>query len=122
MRSRNRSESIANSGRDRRGSVRSGSIRASEDSQSRSAPPVSYDLSDGSGECLNDEAIGVLDVVDPQVSTGTPSCRFKSRPTDEAVNHLQNISNTLVFPHLPALWSRRPEVVLDSAKTEDDRE
>jgi hypothetical protein len=29
-----------------------------------------------------------------------------------AVNSLQNMTNSLMIPPLPALWSRRPEVII----------
>lgn len=35
------------------------------------------------------------------------------------VNHLQNMTNTLIFPQLPALWSRRPEVNLQQTPSDD---
>ena len=36
------------------------------------------------------------------------------------VNHLQNMTNTLIFPQLPTLWSRRPEVNLPESSAADD--
>ncbi|KAL7421280.1 hypothetical protein Q5752_004165 [Cryptotrichosporon argae] len=56
---------------------------------------------DGSGR-LHDNVVGLLDVVDPTVGT---------------VNHLQNMTNSVIFPHIPQLWSRRPEVVLSETPT-----
>lgn len=63
------------------------------------ATPVSFELEEG-GEDLDDHVVGMLDVIDPHVST---------------VNDLQNMTNSLLIPHLPQLWSRRPEVVLPEA-------
>lgn len=120
MRSRARSGSVANSGTgERRSSIRSSTRdRSSTDSRGNNAP-VQYDLAHEDGT-LNDSVVGMLDCVDPEVSTGT-RCVMSPEIRLQVVNHLQNISNTLVFPHLPALWSRRPEVVLPSS-SDDDRQ
>ncbi|WWC93115.1 uncharacterized protein L201_008082 [Kwoniella dendrophila CBS 6074] len=66
----------------------------------RPSTPVEFDIGgnkDGSSEShqLDDELVGLLDVIDPQVAT---------------VNHLQNMTNSVLVPHLPQLWKRRPEV------------
>ncbi|ORX38003.1 hypothetical protein BD324DRAFT_413754 [Kockovaella imperatae] len=66
----------------------------------RAGTPASVEIEredGGEPEELHDEVVGVLDVIDDEVAT---------------VNHLQNMSNGLIFPNLPGLWSRRPEVIL----------
>jgi hypothetical protein len=35
------------------------------------------------------------------------------------VNHLQNVTNSIIIPHFPALWSRRPEVRIPESPTSD---
>lgn len=35
------------------------------------------------------------------------------------MNHLQNVSNSIIIPHFPALWSRRPEVRIPESPTSD---
>lgn len=36
------------------------------------------------------------------------------------MNHLQNVTNSIFLPHFPALWSRRPEIVID--RDDDDHQ
>lgn len=36
------------------------------------------------------------------------------------VNHLQNMTNSIIIPHFPALWSRRPEVVIPESPSASD--
>ncbi|RXK38019.1 hypothetical protein M231_04688 [Tremella mesenterica] len=78
----------------------SSGLRHRRDSRASTATPVSFDIGGNVKDRpadLQDEIVGVLDCIDPHVST---------------VNHLQNMSNSIFIPHLPQLWSRRPEVVL----------
>lgn len=35
------------------------------------------------------------------------------------MNHLQNMTNSIIIPHFPALWSRRPEVRIPESPTSD---
>ncbi|OCF31246.1 hypothetical protein I316_07032 [Kwoniella heveanensis BCC8398] len=68
----------------------------------RSSTPVEFDL--GHHDQLNDDVIGLLDVIDPHVST---------------VNHLQNMTNSVLVPHIPQLWKRRPEVQLPETPSDE---
>ncbi|GMK55853.1 hypothetical protein CspeluHIS016_0209090 [Cutaneotrichosporon spelunceum] len=52
---------------------------------------------------LDDDVIGLLDCVDPEVST---------------LNHLQNVTNGIMFPNIPQLWTRRPRLVITSTPSE----
>ncbi|WWD20032.1 hypothetical protein CI109_104505 [Kwoniella shandongensis] len=73
----------------------------------RAGTPVQFDLPErnkqGNAE-LQDDMVGVLDCIDPHVST---------------VNHLQNMTNSVLIPHFPQLWSRRPEVQLPETLSEE---
>ncbi|OWZ54225.1 hypothetical protein C368_03364 [Cryptococcus neoformans 125.91] len=74
--------------------------------RSSSPGPVGYEMEGRDGDVeLGDELVGVLDVIDPQVST---------------VNHLQNMCNSVMVPYLPQLWTRRPEVQLPSTPSDED--
>ncbi|WVO13647.1 hypothetical protein L204_101268 [Cryptococcus depauperatus] len=53
---------------------------------------------------LGDDMVGVLDVIDPHVST---------------VNHLQNMCNSVMVPYIPGLWTRRPEVELPETSSDE---
>lgn len=57
------------------------------------------DLDPGDDASLDDDMVGVLDCVDTEVGTA---------------NHLQNMTNGIMFPHIPALWNRRANVTLPS--------
>lgn len=35
-----------------------------------------------------------------------------------AVNHLQNVTNGIMFPNIPQLWTRRPTLVIPSTPSE----
>ncbi|WVW86585.1 hypothetical protein I302_108635 [Kwoniella bestiolae CBS 10118] len=75
----------------------------------RSSTPVEFDLATQhtNGEevhQLDDEMVGLLDCIDPHVST---------------VNHLQNMTNSVLVPHIPQLWKRRPEVQLPHTPSDD---
>jgi hypothetical protein len=35
------------------------------------------------------------------------------------VNHLQNVTNSIIIPHFPVLWSRRPKVRIPGSPTSD---
>jgi hypothetical protein len=49
-----------------------------------------------------------------------PSLKGVCSSTDaNIVNHLQNMTNTLIFPQFPGLWSRRPEVNLQQTPSDD---
>ncbi|CAK9781702.1 hypothetical protein CC85DRAFT_324772 [Cutaneotrichosporon oleaginosum] len=52
---------------------------------------------------LHDDAVGLLDCVDMEVST---------------LNHLQNVTNGIMFPNIPQLWTRRPTLVIPSTPSE----
>nr|XP_018260564.1 uncharacterized protein I303_07489 [Kwoniella dejecticola CBS 10117]OBR82722.1 hypothetical protein I303_07489 [Kwoniella dejecticola CBS 10117] len=86
------------------------SLRSEERRSRRSSTPVEFDLAapgpGGQTEShqLDDELVGLLDVIDPEVST---------------VNHLQNMTNSVLVPHLPQLWKRRPEVQLPQIPSEE---
>ncbi|WVF68829.1 hypothetical protein IAT40_003602 [Kwoniella sp. CBS 6097] len=69
----------------------------------RSSTPVEFDLGEHHDQ-LNDDVIGLLDVIDPHVST---------------VNHLQNMTNSVLVPHIPQLWKRRPEVQLPETPSDE---
>ncbi|WVQ96361.1 hypothetical protein IAU59_003466 [Kwoniella sp. CBS 9459] len=69
----------------------------------RSSTPVEYDLGENHDQ-LNDDVVGLLDVIDPHVST---------------VNHLQNMTNSVLVPHFPQLWNRRPEVRLPDTPSDE---
>ncbi|BEI84861.1 hypothetical protein CcaverHIS002_0502620 [Cutaneotrichosporon cavernicola] len=56
---------------------------------------------------LDDDAIGLLDCVDLEVST---------------LNHLQNVTNGIMFPNIPQLWTRRPTLVIPSTPSEHSLE
>lgn len=76
--------------------------------------PEAHDsnIADHNGQ-LDDDVVGLLDVVDPEVGTGeSPHPRLRLTHT---VNHLQNVTNGLMFPHIPMLWSRRPHLTLSSS-------
>ncbi|CAD6568158.1 MAG: hypothetical protein TREMPRED_004307 [Tremellales sp. Tagirdzhanova-0007] len=91
----------------RQGSVSSANrdaVRNGEREDS-AAGPVSFDLPEEGSE-LHDEVVGMLDVIDDHVST---------------VNHLQNMTNTLIFPQLPNLWTRRPEVALPEVSSDKSK-
>lgn len=62
-----------------------------------------HDVADNRGE-LHDDVVGLLDCVDPEVGT---------------VNHLQNMTNAIMFPPIPGLYSRRPNVCLSNDDDED---
>ncbi|KAK6909033.1 hypothetical protein I203_103043 [Kwoniella mangroviensis CBS 8507] len=75
----------------------------------RSSTPVEFDLTtrhQGGHEVhqLDDEMVGLLDCIDPTVST---------------VNHLQNMTNSVLVPHIPQLWKRRPEVQLPHTPSDE---
>ncbi|WWC73406.1 uncharacterized protein I206_107373 [Kwoniella pini CBS 10737] len=87
------------------------SLRSEERRSRRSSTPVEFDLTSPTGQNgqseshqLDDELVGLLDVIDPEVST---------------VNHLQNMTNSVLVPHLPQLWKRRPEVQLPQIPSEE---
>lgn len=82
------------------GRARSGSQRSSR--SQHSDHNSDGDVADHRGE-LHDDVVGLLDCVDPEVGT---------------VNHLQNVTNAIVFPPIPGLYSRRPTVCLSN--DEDD--
>ncbi|KAK4690078.1 hypothetical protein P7C73_g67, partial [Tremellales sp. Uapishka_1] len=65
--------------------------------------PSHSDVADENGQ-LHDEVVGMLDVVDPQIAT---------------VNNLQNMTNSILIPHFPKLWNRRPEVELSGTPSDD---
>ncbi|KAK8849411.1 hypothetical protein IAR55_004743 [Kwoniella newhampshirensis] len=84
---------------------RSGTVGSVSD---RAGTPVGFDMpvysGDGNGGELQDDMVGLLDCIDPHVST---------------VNHLQNMTNSVLIPHFPQLWSRRPEVQLPETTSEE---
>jgi hypothetical protein len=73
---------------------------------------------------LDDDVVGLLDCVDTEVGTGkSPGCGHTHRLilktlTPHTVNHLQNVTNGLMFPHVPMLWSRRTHLTLNSGTDE----
>ncbi|WRT69393.1 uncharacterized protein IL334_006377 [Kwoniella shivajii] len=90
-------------GRERSSSNASRRSTGANSNGRRSSTPVEFELGQDHGQ-LDDEMIGLLDVIDPQVAT---------------VNHLQNMTNSVLIPHLPALWSRRPEVQLPQTSSDE---
>ncbi|WVQ79534.1 hypothetical protein IAT38_001633 [Cryptococcus sp. DSM 104549] len=104
LRGRGRAETTAtagtvgsqSSGRRMSTSVSNGGGGSAVQRARRGSSPVGFDIGSDNHE-LEDDLVGVLDVIDPHVST---------------VNHLQNMCNSVLIPYLPQLWSRRPEVTL----------
>lgn len=78
-------------------------VRGRERSGSHHSHHSHHDVADHRGE-LHDDVVGLLDCVDPEVGT---------------VNHLQNMTNAIMFPPIPGLYSRRPNVCLSNADDED---
>ncbi|TYJ51210.1 hypothetical protein B9479_008234, partial [Cryptococcus floricola] len=71
----------------------------------RGSSPVGYRVGEeGRQHELSDEMVGVLDCVDPQVAT---------------MNHLQNMTNSVMFPYLPSVWSRRPDIRLSPDSSDE---
>ncbi|ODN78261.1 hypothetical protein L202_03910 [Cryptococcus amylolentus CBS 6039] len=71
----------------------------------RGSSPVGYEVGEeGRQHELSDEMVGVLDCVDPQVAT---------------MNHLQNMTNSVMFPYLPSVWSRRPDIRLSPDSSDE---
>lgn len=77
------------------------------------------DVADHQGH-LNDDMVGLLDCVDPEVGTSTSLAThhvhvwypWRHFLTPSAVNHLQNITNGIMVPNIPMFWTRRPNITI----------